>query len=301
MEKVDNPEKIFLDNYEKVSDVLGTEFFFKDPDFINACTDLVLNKNLRKFPSKYVPFPILKKKIISSTEEIWDFLGLEPHEVLVLNKNDLLDKIIGFFINPERSDYQALFHSPLKIPLYTRLTRDLDASVNAISTYDESKIFYSSILIDASNNYIAKVAYNHELAHTQIRPDIKNCSCLNQETFPIFIEYLSSVITDETMATSKFFSNERIYSIAKNFSLLHLHDDISKEGIITNISYLIGTFQAYNLLDIYFSSSIQIKREMLGKFNKAINGVTSLEDVLDYYDSSFEQVQKEKIIKKLLV
>ena len=74
---------------------------------------------------------------------------------------------------------------------------------------------------------------------------------------------------------------------------------MSSDEVLNSLSYLRSVIQAYNLLDIYLNGTVEVQKEILSRFNRVFSNDETLEDVLEFYDSSFERVDKSKIIKKI--
>lgn len=306
MKQIDNcynATNIFRKNREKVSYNLDAIQMLNDNDFLNECCRIYLDETIQHEKAKYIPLPISKLYLRSSCIDFYNHLDIKLVPVKILKRRYSFDDLRVTLNYGSLSECMKLyFYSyPYNIPIRIKLSRELDGLDNAfiISDSESHDVIHNFIQIGCANNYVGLVTYAHEIAHTQVSSEKRNCLLINQETIPIFIEQLVSNKIDKSIRTRIFFNNMRLNTIKHDFTKILSKSNMSSDEVLNSLSYLRSVIQAYNLLDIYLNGTVEVQKEILSRFNRVFSNDETLEDVLEFYDSSFERVDKSKIIKKI--
>lgn len=168
---------------------------------------------------------------------------------------------------------------------------------------------YCQIQLGKQLSSISSAALAHEISHTQledIRGVIKNHE--NAELLPIFIEKLYAYQIDNT---------HNIFRQQENWRIKHLYEGISANKNSKNLpittkensfgelcgsyGYIVSTFKAYKLFDIYLKSSVDIKREIIADINNIFNGEITLEEILSKYQINNTNMIDRKLIEEPLL
>ena len=167
---------------------------------------------------------------------------------------------------------------------------------------------YRSIYLTNRPTVTTKLAYSHELAHTQLNhvPElIKNYT--NSEVVSIFIELLHAYEASENEEVL------RLHDIRRLSELITLIDEISKlnkkkfepntiddDNAIEASTYIHSILKAYNLFMKYYYGDIFIRKSILTYIQKIFDHERSIEEILSDYDITFENSQDIERIKKYI-
>jgi len=269
--------------------------------------------NPRSFSDKYIDFSnevLLNQNIIDnfvyergtpnkdkirSSGKIWSELGIKLQDVQFVKEEN---KDLEFEGRIDKRFCDALeISSPLNIPI-TFIDNYLDTYVLTlhISMKDCNSVVFRKVFLPKLEDKINSVIYSHELTHTELNDagsGIKKY--INKETIPIFIEQLFADKIDQR--TLELCRNNRFATVAAGIEEMRTNKKLSFKSRIDLETYLISTIQATNLANIYFESNKKIKKEMIKYINKLFTGELKTEDMLEHFDSSFDEI--EPSLKKL--
>ena len=112
------------------------------------------------------------------------------------------------------------------------------------------------------------------------------------------IEDIFSSYLDASLETTKLNRNIILYYFAKR--IYSLFDSTVSEGEkIESSMYIQSYLQGFNMANIYLLGSDRIKKEMCNYVNRVFEGNRSVEDMLDYYESNYQDVPKKlELIRK---
>ena len=199
---------------------------------------------------------------------------------VVLHKVKILDDDIVRYLNP--GFISVILNDDLNS------NNNNGSGVHGFYDSDDREPCYTSILIENYNNYFPKIAYIHEIVHTQIN-EFKNIGDeYNKELMPLFFELLYS---DTINYNNRI--NDRLYELGLAISL------VNKKNMFENKIYIKSLLQALNLYRLYNKSSISVKNEIMNYVNLLLNRDIYLEDLLSIYEINYENSCKDlKTLKR---
>lgn len=190
---------------------------------------------------------------------------------------------------------------PYKIPI--EKTNEERSSIEITIIKQENqypKLYYNSIKINKNITDITSSTITHEITHTQ-----QNSSAgiinyyTNIETLPILLELINYL---EKFPSSERTTFRRLKYLIKYIDLLDQiiykkllevlkNKNSSKdfdENIIALCTYIESILKALNLFGIYENSNANTRKEMLNYIQNIFDANRSVEDFLEYYDTTFE-------------
>lgn len=243
------------------------------------------------------PLPIQKEKLKKAKNSTIDFyetffkLQRVPY---------FIERKFGPFTITKAGDIH-----PFALP--TKQEKDTDEFYGALNeviffTEPHKTIYYKSISLSENITELSKLAYTHEIAHSQlnhVRGLIKEY--YNTEVVSIFLElvhafelndgeYLLSAHDSIRLTELKYIIDE----LKKYYD--RRHEPEIKKVLLEGSLYLQSTLEAYSLFIKYYNSSLKIRKEILLGIQKLFNQNYSLEDFLSKFDITLESsIDKEKI------
>lgn len=241
--------------------------------------------------------PVHKEKIKKAKNSTIDFyetffkLQRVPYYV---------ERKIGPFITTKAGDIHP-FALPLK---QEKDTDEFYGSLNEVIFFTEpfKTIYYKSISLSQNITELSKLAYTHEIAHSQlnhVRGLIKEY--YNTEVISIFLELVHSLELNDGEYLLTAHDSIRLTELKYIIDELNKYYDRRNEPEIKKVLlegslYLQSTLQAYNLFIKYYNSPIAIKKEILQSIQKLFDQEHSLEELLSHFDISFDSsIDKNKI------
>lgn len=235
-----------------------------------------------------------------------DYIPLKKSN-LKITKNSTIDFYESFFelqrvpyylerkIGPLRIEKTGDIH-PFALPL--KKAKDEDeffGSLNEVIFFTEpyKTIYYKNLSLPENITEITKLAYTHEIAHSQlnhVRGLIKEY--YNTEMISIFLELVHALELNDGEYLLTAHDSIRLTElkyIINELKKYHTRTDDEIRNILTEGSlYLQSTLEAYNLFIKYYNAPISIKKEILQSIQKLFNQELTLEDLLTFYDISLE-------------
>lgn len=227
---------------------------------------------------------------IKSSGKLWKELGIDLQDVEYIKEGNDNLKFKGKF---DEKFCKALdISSPLDIPI--KFIDDyLETHVDAlhITMKDTGNIIiFKKVFLPKLEDKINSVIYAHELTHAELNDaggGIKEY--IHKETIPIFVEQLfADKINPETFELCR---NNRLATVAAGIEEMKNNKKMNFKTRIELETYLISTFQAMNLSNVYFGSNDKVKREMINYLNRLFKGEAITEDMLEQFDSQFDGIE----------
>ena len=169
-----------------------------------------------------------------------------------------------------------------------------DNSMDKIGTrthgiYDtnEKEPWYKVITINNYNNYYPRIAYIHEITHTQVNDFINSNDEYNRDVMPIFMELLYS---DTIRYKNRV--NDRLYYWSSHIS------NVDKDDSFEDKSYIKSLLQALKLYRLYNKSGMDVKLEMQYYIKLLFNRDIYLDDLLNIYEINYENSKSELNVLK---
>ena len=244
-------------------------------------------------------------KVVKKSIELWKQLGIDLHDIcsfVVQKPHELM----------EDDDFNAdnlRMISPKKLPVSLEIANDdgivesylVEIRAKNKQVEDFNHVFHS-IHITALDKYLSSCFYAHEIAHTQINFLLGSCkSMLNSEVISILSEEMFASKLDPSLNTNRKDRNLGLYSISEIITMLYF--DVAGFADKMNLSMYIQSYlEAVNMANIYLEGNPSVQKEMQGYINNIFNGNRSVEDMLEHYDSCYEDVPKRlELIRKPLI
>ncbi len=226
---------------------------------------------------------------------------------LKINKNSTIDFYETFFklqrvpffsekkYGPFKAEKQGDVH-PFGLPIIkVKNTDSLYGSLNEVlfNPSTNKELFYKGISLSKNQTELSKLAYTHEIAHSQlnhVKGIIENY--YDTEVISIFLELVHALEADTTEQLLENHDTVRLQelsSIIKELDKYHFTIDPETRNILIEASlYFESTLKAYNLFARYYFGSFSAKRAILQEIQKLFNQETSLNPLLDKFDISSE-------------
>ena len=198
---------------------------------------------------------------------------------------------------------------PFALPI--KKEKDVDeffGSLNEVIFFTEpyKTIYYKSISLAKNTTELSKLAYTHEIAHSQlnhVRGLIEQY--YNTEVISIFLELVHALELNDGEYLLSAHDSIRLTELKYIIDELHKYYDRKEEPEIKKVLlegslYLQSTLQAYNLFITYYNSSISVKKEILNYIQSLFNQEYTLEDMLSKLDISFESSINPERIKNYI-
>ena len=244
------------------------------------------------------------------------------HDVGYLKDKKLLKKLNGKDVSSTYDiakiyNSSAKMVSPFKLPLKYLNSSFYDASLvhQTIDVEDPSlrkelfsqlNVYFTGIILPKILTPIATPIYIHEITHTQVsswKGVIEDY--YNVEVLSIFTELLYSYYNDPLLFQTEFML--RLDHLKKCSDAMLLYDsdkgdlmrkeEISEVQYHSNAQYLISTFKALNMLQLYVGSDEDIQSYILECCQKVFDGDCSLEEALSRLDVTTDDSIHSRYVK----
>ena len=197
---------------------------------------------------------------------------------------DALEKINGLIVSA----------SPLQIPITWTPEHTMAgeiqkpiALINDDTYLREAPICFSAIALGSNLTKISPATYIHELTHSQLESQKGIVSDYHdKEVLSIFMEKV--VAKEQDPKAFAISDRMRLRALLENMILWYMNKDTHKMIAVDQETYVISILKAYNLYDLYNTSSDSIKKEILINIQKIFNGELTLDDFLRKYHISEE-------------
>lgn len=185
---------------------------------------------------------------------------------------------------------------PFGLPI--KKVKDVDTffgSLNEVMFLTEPypTMYYKSVSLCEKPTEITKLAYTHEIAHTQlnyVRGLIREY--YNTEVISILLETIHAFEADPSERLLYVHDSNRLRDLSyiiKELDKYHTKtDEEIKNVLIEGSLYLQSTLEAYNLFIKYYYGSIELKKEILSGIQSLFNQELTLEELLSRFDVSLE-------------
>ena len=205
---------------------------------------------------------------------------------------------------PFKVEKQGDIH-PFALPI--KKEKDVDeffGSLNEVIFFTKpfKTIYYKSISLPYNSTELTKLAYTHEIAHSQLN-HVRGLigEYYNTEVISIFLELLHALELNDGEYLLTTHDSIRLTELKYIIDELHKYYDRREEPEIKKVLlegslYLQSTLQAYNLFITYYNSPIQVKKEILSTIQSLFNQEHTLEELLSRFDISLESsIDNERI------
>lgn len=279
----------------------------------------ILLRGYDKEPDIIIPTqPIIELSTILDNPYL-EQLPVHPEKIKV-GRNSTINFYESFFKLQRVPYYIEKKYGPFKIekqgdihPFALPIKKEKDAdeffgSLNEIIFLTEpfKTIYYKSISLAKKSTELSKLAYTHEIAHSQlnhVRGLIEEY--YNTEVISIFLELVHALELNDGEYLLTAHDSIRLTELKYIIDELHKYYDRREEPEIKKVLlegslYLQSTLQAYNLFITYYNSSIPIKKEILSNIQSLFNQEHTLEEMLSKLDISFESSINPERIKNYI-
>lgn len=238
------------------------------------------------------------KKYVKDSILLWEKLGITLHDINIIKRFVNFDKLVEFndktltkFELKPTKDLRLKFK---RIPQDNSLVRFLE-----IDQPNYKNIVFKEILLPRLDKKLASTIYAHELSHAQlVTKNGGTNSIFQEEMIPILMEFIFANELDNDKFTLKYVKNERLFSVLKFINLLSKGNTLSFDKRVICEKYIISSFQALQLFDIYYRGNSFIKKEILKYIRDIFNGELIIEDLLHKYSIDYNDNEKNlKLIK----
>lgn len=205
---------------------------------------------------------------------------------------------------PFKVEKQGDIH-PFALPI--KKEKDVDeffGSLNEVIFFTEpfKTIYYKSISLPYNSTELTKLAYTHEIAHSQLN-HVRGLigEYYNTEVISIFLELLHALELNDGEYLLTTHDSIRLTELKYIIDELHKYyarreEPEIKKVLLEGSLYLQSTLQAYNLFITYYNSPIQVKKEILSTIQSLFNQEHTLEELLSRFDISLESsIDNERI------
>lgn len=241
------------------------------------------------------------KKYIKNSFELWEKLGITLHDINIFKRFVNLEKLKDVddeFFN------KYVVKSPKYLPIVydSRLFNDSNVLFQEIYNDDDktkNEIVFKHIIMPKVNKVFASTTYAHELSHTQLLTENGGTNnYFNEETIPMLMEFIFAANLDNSDLSFYKVCCQRLLAICR--SINRLQNDLTYEQRVETEKYIISGIQAINLANTYFLSKNRIKKEMQEDVCKTFEGEKVTEDLLNKYESNYDEVDKNiKSLKRV--
>lgn len=279
----------------------------------------ILLRGYDKEPDIIIPTqPIIELSTILDDPYL-EQLPVHPEKIKV-GRNSTINFYESFFKLQRVPYYIEKKYGPFKIekqgdihPFALPIKKEKDAdeffgSLNEIIFLTEpfKTIYYKSISLAKKSTELSKLAYTHEIAHSQLN-HVRGLigEYYNTEVISIFLELVHALELNDGEYLLTAHDSIRLTELKYIIDELHKYYDRREEPEIKKVLlegslYLQSTLQAYNLFITYYNSSISIKREILSNIQSLFNQEHTLEEMLSKLDISFESSINPERIKNYI-
>ena len=243
----------------------------------------------------------------------------EKKDTMRNTRNNTIDFYESFFnlhrtpfilerkIGPIKIEKRGDIH-PFGLPI--KKVKDVDTffgSLNEVMLLTEPypTMYYKGVSLCDKPTEITKLAYTHEIAHTQlnyVRGLIKEY--YNTEVISILLETIHALEADPSERLLYVHDSNRLRDLSYIIKELDKYHTKTEEDVrnvlIEGSLYLQSTLEAYNLFLKYYYGSIELKKEILRSIQSLFNQETTLEDLLTSFDVSLESSIDVKTLSKYI-
>ena len=243
----------------------------------------------------------------------------EKKDTMRNTRNNTIDFYESFFnlhrtpfilerkIGPIKIEKRGDIH-PFGLPI--KKVKDVDTffgSLNEVMFLTEPypTMYYKGVSLCDKPTEITKLAYTHEIAHTQlnyVRGLIKEY--YNTEVISILLETIHALEADSSERLLYVHDSNRLRDLSYIIKELDKYHTKTEEDVrnvlIEGSLYLQSTLEAYNLFIKYYYGSIELKKEILSSIQALFNHEITLEDLLDSFDVSLESSIDVKTLSKYI-
>lgn len=243
-----------------------------------------------------------------------------PKDTLKNTKNSTISFYETFFKLQRVPFYVEKKYGPFKIekqgdihPFALPIKREKDVdeffgSLNEVIFMIEpyKTIYYKSLSLPKNITEVTKLAYTHEIAHSQlnhVRGLIQEF--YNTEVVSIFLELVHALELNDgeyLLSAHDSIRLTELKSIIDELDKYHSRKEEPeiKKVLIEGSLYLQSTLQAYNLFIRYYYGNINTKKELLQGIQRLFNQELTLEELLSSLDISYENSIKPQELKKYI-
>lgn len=196
---------------------------------------------------------------------------------------------------------------PFALPIKKEEVDEFYGSLNEVvfMTKPYKTIYYKSITLPKNITEVSKLAYTHEIAHSQlnhIRGLIQNF--YNTEVISIFLELVHALELNDGEYLLTAHDSIRLSELKTTIEELKKHhtrnDEEVKKVLIEGSLYIQSTLEAYDLFIKYYCGSRSVKKEILASIQRLFNQEIVLEDLLHSFEVSFEDSINPKQLSKYI-
>jgi len=158
--------------------------------------------------------------------------------------------------------------------------------------YDKDDNEYvDSIKLTFSPRRNSAISYLHEIVHTQVTiyNNVQMIDDTHEELLPIFIELLAAKVYG-----IGYYTNFRLKELAYDIFKFYTADNKYDKFIYA--TYIKSTLKAFKLLDIYLSSNVRVKEDMMRRIQNVFDSKIRVEDLLKEYNITYDN-SKVKLSK----
>ena len=151
--------------------------------------------------------------------------------------------------------------------------------------------YFKRITLDRNLGTNIVSIYAHELVHTQVEKNnhIVLDNFFDREFLSIFIELVIGDFCNDIYEHNAF--EERLEILKKEFEIYRNNrkDDVAR-------SYLVSSFKAFHLYNIYLNSSTEIKKEILANVERVFKEEINIGIFLNKYEINYDNSKKVKYL-----
>ena len=275
----------------------------------------ILLRGYEKEPEIIIPTQPIIELSHTLDDPFLEQLPIHPEKIKV-GKNSTINFYETFFKLQRVPYYVEKKYGPFKIEkqgdihpfaLPIKKEKDVDeffGSLNEVIFFTEpfKTIYYKSISLPYTSTELTKLAYTHEIAHSQLN-HVRGLigEYYNTEVISIFLELLHALELNDGEYLLTAHDSIRLTELKYIIDELNKYYDRREETEIKKVLlegslYLQSTLQAYNLFITYYNSPIQVKKEILSTIQSLFNQEHTLEELLSKFDISLESsIDNERI------
>ncbi len=237
------------------------------------------------------------KKYVLDSIKLWNDLGITLHNINIFKKLRNGNHVVLYDFGPF-SSFKKKDVSDLKVKFKNIPQWDSKVTLKEIDEKNYKDVVFNQILLPKVEKKLASTIYAHEISHTQLlNVGGGLISIFNEETIPIFMEFVFADKLDNSKETLSYVNNERLVCVSKFINNLSLGNRISYEERVKCEKYIISSLHAMELFKIYYYSNDNLKKEMLNDIKKIFNGEEVVERMLVNYDINHNYIDKSKSLK----
>lgn len=280
-----------------IEDEIILRGYEKEPEIIMPTKSIIeLSTILDSKTLKY--FPLQKESLKKAQQSTIDFY----ESFLTLQRVPYYtEKKYGPFSIQKSGDIH-----PFGLPIKQEKNMDeFFGSLNEVIFFTKplKTIYYKNISLAKNTTELSKLAYTHEIAHSQlnhVRGLIEQY--YNTEVISIFLELIHALELNDEEYLLTAHDSIRLSELKYIIDELNKYYDRRenpeiKKVLLEGSLYLQSTLQAYNLFIIYYKSSVSIRKEILASIQNLFNQEHTLEELLSKFDISLESSIDSKKLK----